>query len=307
VSRRWLILVVLVAAATGAVATLVIFGRSERTRTLDEILAGQPAPDLSTLAERSRPGRAGKDVFEAHYDILKLRELADPSAVPVLKEILADHSGSTHIHGYAAAQALYSIGTPECHEILERHLLSPDFSASYGIAGVFGWPKGDGLVRRYYLRHLAKDLTLTLALGPAPKRTVAFVVTAKNISNAPLDIVDQKLGLGRLLFFRSADGVFAPVTMIARYRAGHPGYVKLKPGQSHSFRIEVEAKSTGASTRGPALATGHMEWSVEKLGRFQVWAMLEVQPLPKAMWKQWKLTNPWSGRAVAGPVDVVIE
>jgi len=307
VSRRRLILVVAAAAVAVAVVAGIIFVRRERTPTLEEILAGRPAPDLSTLAERSRPGRAGEDVFEAYYDILKLRELADPSAVPVLEEILTDRSGSPHIHCYAAAQALYSIGTPECHEILERHLLSPDFSASYGIARVYGWPKGDAFVRRYCLRHLAKDLDLTLGLAPAPKRTIAFIVTAKNISNAPLDIVDRKLGLGRLLFFRSADGVFAPRIRTAVYRAGPPSYVKLKPGGSHSFRIEVEAKSRGASKRGPVLATGHMEWSVEKLGRFQVWAVLEAQPLPKAMWKQWKVANPWSGRAVAGPVEVVIE
>ena len=97
--------------------------------TFREILATRAAPDLRTLAERSDPNRTGPGAKEAFYDILKLREIRDANAVPVLENILADHSSSHRIHRSAAAQALFCIDTPAAHKVLAGPLLAGRYPA----------------------------------------------------------------------------------------------------------------------------------------------------------------------------------
>ena len=98
-------------------------------KTFREILATRAAPDLRTLAERSDPNRMGPEAAEAFYDILKLREIRDANAVPVLERILADHPSSHRIHRFAAAQALFCIDTPAAHKVLAGQLLAGRYPA----------------------------------------------------------------------------------------------------------------------------------------------------------------------------------
>jgi len=66
-----------------------------------KLIVSRPVPDLEDLAERSAPDRRGEDATEAFYDILKLRDIGAAKGVPVLEEIIATHTNSTRIHGYA--------------------------------------------------------------------------------------------------------------------------------------------------------------------------------------------------------------
>src|SRR5262245_49763245 len=59
--------------------------------TLPEILAARPAPDLASLARRSAPTVRGPDATDSFWDLLKVREIAYPKAVPVLEEILVEN------------------------------------------------------------------------------------------------------------------------------------------------------------------------------------------------------------------------
>jgi hypothetical protein len=71
-----------------------------------KLVTERPVPDLKTLAERSSPDRDYTDqnsITEAFYDILKLRDVGDNKAVPVLEQIIKDDNYKGRIHSYAAA------------------------------------------------------------------------------------------------------------------------------------------------------------------------------------------------------------
>src|SRR5579871_5241931 len=121
--RTFFILAVLACSGLVTVASLPAEIPAEK-QTYQEILAARAVPDLDQLVERCSPDLRGPDATESFWDLLKLREIADPKAVPVLEKVLAENLPTTRIHGFAAAQALFCIGTPEAHKILKQHLLA---------------------------------------------------------------------------------------------------------------------------------------------------------------------------------------
>jgi hypothetical protein len=123
--------------------------------------------DLKTLRKRSASGADSSDAF---YGILKLRKTGTAEAVPVLADISADHRKTGRIHGYAAEQALFCIGTPEAMKTLDRQLLDDN----YDILGAFGYthhwrmaePQRSRFIERYVLPNLANDLTVEVKAAP---------------------------------------------------------------------------------------------------------------------------------------------
>ena len=308
-----------------------LFGCAKKGGTsFEKLLARRPAPDINTLAERSAVDRTGEDAMDAFYDILKLRKTRESNAVPVLEHILADHANSLRIHGYAAAQALFCIGTPEAHAVLARYLLSTGYDASLGINYAFHWQmdeaKRDGFIERYHLTNLSNDLLLKIeaeSKEEGKRRWLAFTLTMKNISDKPLRIrdqrmyLDQRMHLGSLLFFRSADGRYAR-TLTKRCRLGwppRPKWIELKPAATRQVQIDVDVKraeglghaypllSKGATL---ALDTDDVAFDTVGAGEFSVCAMLEVTAQTAAQIKVLGCAKPWSGRAVSEPVLVTV-
>ena len=72
-----------------------------------KLIAARPVPDLGRLTERSSPDYPGPDALDSFYDILKLRQIGDANAVPVLEKIILANLSTGRIHGYAATQALF--------------------------------------------------------------------------------------------------------------------------------------------------------------------------------------------------------
>src|SRR5262249_47393320 len=108
-------------------------------RTYQEIVAARPAPDLTRLVERCSPDLRGPDATESFWDLLKLPEAPHPKAVPVLEKVLVENLPTTRIHGFAAAQTLFSIGTPEAHKILKQHLLTEGARAELAVMYTSHW------------------------------------------------------------------------------------------------------------------------------------------------------------------------
>ncbi|MHC4202830.1 MAG: hypothetical protein ACYSU0_22800 [Planctomycetota bacterium] len=290
---------------------------------VDKLLDSRPTPDLTNLAERSAVGRRGKDAGEAFWDVLKLRETGTEEAVPVLERILAGHANSTRIHGYAAAQALFDIDTPQAHSILSRHLLSPGYNARHGIRYIFGWDmdesKRDAFIERYHLRHLSKDMKLTLSATSQPGQhgqCVLFSVVARNISEKAFRIPDRKYYLGDLLFFRSMDGRFVRRERTIEIHLRPSKYLELAPGASHRYDVAVDVRHVDdiGELRGwyewlskdasLVLTTGGVAYDVGRPGHYEVRAMLELPEPTEAQARFAGFDDLWSGRAVSPPVKV---
>ena len=216
---------------------------SERSRTYRETLAARPRPDLTTLVQRSSPKTEDKVSSEAFLDLLKIREIPDSKAVPLLERILIENPNG-RIHHYAAAQALFAIGTPQAHQILAQRVLTKVDSISYAgwaIDYTVHWEMQEPLRSRYIDQYLLQNLSKDLAVeveqslsGPQPKGRLSFVITFRNISKNAFHIFDDKYAYGEMLHLRDATGQY-----LARADTGitinrdQPAIAELKPGQPH--------------------------------------------------------------------------
>jgi hypothetical protein len=284
-----------------------------------KLVAGRALPNRATLANRCTtpdPRERNRDCF---YDLLTLRDRGDRSAVPVLGQILTAHRGSLHIHGYAAAQALFSIGGPEANALLAGHLLSSGYSAYWGIRYAHHWEmvpaRRDDFIRRYHLVTLADDLRATLAArGEADGRRLTLTVTLTNTSDAALQFPDWQRDVGSLLFVRSArDGYLrahpAPIWEEERI----PHWVTLAPGASHELQSVVEIQGARhARHHCPSLPqdarlildTGSAFYAISGDDDLFVCALVEVTAADAAASRKMGCARPWVGRAVSNAISV---
>ncbi|MHC4478227.1 MAG: hypothetical protein ACYTEL_21525 [Planctomycetota bacterium] len=287
-----------------------------------ELIARRPDPDLARLAERSSPGYKGEDTGESFYDILKLRDIGDTKAVAVLERILVDHTDSTRIHGFAAAQALFCIDTPQAHKILAKHLLTSQYNTSLAIDYTFHWempePQRSRFIEQYHLQNLSKDLALELTAKPQQAKggqRIDFTLVLRNVSDKAYRVPDRQVYLGQMLYFQDQNGLFAGTESTVLYYIDPTKWVQLAPGDSHKYDIAVRIKAVAqlknryrSLSKDASLVadTFDMMFDIKKAGRFNVYAMIEQAPFTQAQIGHWGFDNPWSGRAVSKPVTVEI-
>ena len=88
------------------------------------------------------------------------------AAVPELVRILASHEGSNRIHGFAAAQALFTANSDEARRALDARLLSPEYPVDLATMYLSHWqmaePARSRFIEAYLLRNLSKDLDVTV-------------------------------------------------------------------------------------------------------------------------------------------------
>ena len=286
------------------------------TRTMAEVLATWPAPKLAGLVERSRPDVRGADAENSFWDILKLRDIGDRVAVPVLAEILAINAGSGRTHGYAAAQALFCIGGDQAFAALDKHLFQiGEYNEQLATMYAFHWdmpePKRGQFVERYLLKSIGNDIEVALEAKPEEGGKIQFGLTVRNVSDKPLDVLVPVIDK---LYLRAADGRFLPWHEM-RIKADRPieKWVLLKPGETQTVTasaISMKADEIRkANPRLPkeareVLRLGNVEYYISELGKCQAQFVLEQRPLAREQKEKLKLENPWSGRAVSKPITI---
>jgi hypothetical protein len=289
-------------------------------QTYQEILAARAAPDLDRLVERSLPDVSGPDATESFWDLLKLRELPDPKAVPVLEKVLVENLPTTRIHGFAAAQALFCIGTPEAHKILKRHLQAEGSRAESAIMYTSHWemrePKRSRSIERYLLKNLSSSLVVKLERQePADpvEGQIALRLILRNASDETFHLVAPQ-DRPHLLYLRDEKHRYIPQYQGATICPGPSNIMELKPGQTHSTTLTVvTAPNTAgqirdASAKAVVAVQGSADqFAVTSLGRFEFVALIEAAPLNAAQREHLKVDDAWtwwSGRAVSAPLAV---
>ena len=287
-------------------------------RTFAELLANRPAPKLEGLAERSRPELRGDDVSEAFYDILKLRETGDQTAVPVLAEILAMNASTTRTHGYAAAQALFCIGGDEALATLDKHLSQmSDRNAERVTTYAFGWdmpePKRSQFIERYLLNEIGEGLEISLDAKPDDAGTIRLSLNIKNVSTKPVDLLTPRIDR---LYLRSANGQFLrPRDTGLREDVLMPKWIVLAPGATQTVTSSAVLKPADELRKEnpqlpkevkAVLRMKFVEYYIDELGEYQAVFVLEQPPMTPEAREKLKLENPWSGRAVSKPVAIRI-
>jgi hypothetical protein len=289
---------------------------------LGKVLASQPAPDLDRLVEEARGDHGSTNCEKAFYALLTLRETGNEEAVPVLEKVMTTSTSPSHTHVFAAAQALFCIGTPEAHEALSRHLLTSQYYAAMGFDYAFAWEmqplKRDGFIECYHLKNLSSDLSLRIEARSKlikEKQRIDFTVTAINVSGRAFRIPSREVYQGHMLYLRTTGGGFCPCFATKTYDAPRPTWVELEPGNGHQFKIGASVERVSELKRRPpqlspdsklVLETWDVVFDVRHGGRFEVWAMMEESPPTEARLKVLGFDNPWSGRAVSGPVRIEI-
>ena len=170
-------------------------------------------PDLDAISYARLLDLASTEGGSRSFDaILKLRERGEERAVPVLKTVLEENIGTGNIRAYAAAQALFCIGTPRAHEILQRHLLTPGYSAPQGIRYAFYWDmrreNRHPFMSRYHLASTSKELDIKLTGRPrqGDGQQFKFRIVLTNRTNRSIRIYDPKVYLGRMLVIADSEG-----------------------------------------------------------------------------------------------------
>ena len=289
-----------------------------------------PADQDKLLALIEAPPAANPENLD-FLAILKLREIGDAKAVPVLEKVLVRELKTTRIHGFAAAQALFSIGTREAHDILEKHLLTPDYPVDHGIRYAFYWEmepqKRDAFLERYHLKSLSDDLAVTLeardekADDGSPQ--IHFTLRVGNVSKRVLRVFLPPSRQDGAILLHSADGRIAP-----RVEAGfrEDGLLpadkvsaRLAPGEAASFsfvaRVRWEPAGGLWKSRlpegGVVLDSHGLLHLVEKPGKFTVRHLLACPPLTESQTKALRNqgidpAEVWSGRVLSAPLEIDI-
>lgn len=284
----------------------------EPARTVAPVGAGafhpDVAADLATLRERSRPKAANDIATNAFNELLTLRDRPDEAAREVLVQILEDHAQSSQTLRYAAAQALFAIGSDEALRALESQALRPGFDGRRAFDYAFHWDmdpgRRDGFIESCVLRNAGEAPTIELrrrdaADGSPP--ALAFDVTVRNDLDHPIEILDPAARQGELLVFRAAEGRVAQTIHPGTCEHMGAGSVRLEPGESRSLGIEVgviPARDASGAYHGepPEGATiaarcGSYYYLLARPGTFDVVA-------------RWTSAT---GRSVSAPVRVEVE
>jgi hypothetical protein len=291
--------------------------------TVHQMLSARPAPDLETLAERSVPALRGPDATESFWDVLKVRETADPNAVAVLEKILVENRHTGRIHGFAAAQALICIGTPEAHEILARHVLNGISRAGTAFDYTAHWdmpePQRSRFIGQYLLKNTSTtNLLLKLEQKDRPDNARGgfdLLLTFRNTSKETLHFTDPHSDMRSLVYLRDARGRYLRHDLGKERCPGPSTYIDLDPGQVHRYLLHgtVAEPSGRESQRSTGLEVEVIEscdfFAIDSPGRFDVLAMFEAEPLTEQAREYLKVDekwNWWTGRAVSKPITVNI-
>lgn len=296
------------------IATLCCIGCAERDRTEWK---QSPKADFDRLLALAS-SEENKEGFEA---ILELRDIADERAVPVLSAVLEKHVGTNLIHGFAAAQALFCIGTEEAHEVLRKHLFSDVYSARLGILyALAGWnmkdSKRDPFIAQYHLQSTSNDIGIDVASNSkreGGRQKIEFKVTLRNDSNRPLRVFVPAVYLAEMLILQSPEGHFVQGGAYVDVEKPFPSFSELLPGKCIDFHMAgvVRKVNMVAAERPFSMVFKHVLHDVKIGGRYRVYAMYGYE---KAYAKHYlrhgkysKLPeNIWYGRAVSEPIEVEI-
>lgn len=277
--------------------------------------------DVGTLIEFVELG--GGKGFDA---ILKLRERRDERAIPALEKILKEHLGTGDIFGFAAAQALFCIGTPEAHDVLVRYLFTDKYDVELGINYTFHWEMmqsaRDSFIRRYHLRSSSNDIKIQLEAGykiEEDKQKITFSVTLTNISKNELYLYIPGTYTGKLLLFYSEDGYFVRDMQTADHECFIEPVSFTKLGSGKSIFLTTTAIPCWSEMPGSSFFPGlfkdeafimdfkDVAHIIEKPGRFKVYAVFSVgKRFADVQEELLDLPPVWSGRVVSEPVEIEI-
>jgi len=193
--------------------------------------------ELIRLVESSREARLKA--------ILRLRDIGDERAIPVLSRVLDKSRGYNSAWRFAAVQALCCIGTDTAHELLKENVLSLDYALDASVQCAFEWgmnaAKRDQFIARYHLQNISTNLSMSLKVEPLKKagRSVfAFEVAVCNTSDRPVKVLRPEDHFGKLVLLATMDGHFVE-RVEARHSAWHkPVWRELKPGRILRIRFQ---------------------------------------------------------------------
>lgn len=282
------------------------------------VWAADVQPDLPTLAERCDPGYRGPHATRGFEELLALRKRPDAKAVPVLEQILVAHANSSRIHGFAAAQALFCIGTPEAHEVLKKRLLRAEYDTKQSTMYAFHWDmepaKRNGFIEQYLLQNLATDLSVSLSVKDPDAQPLVFVVTVRNTSKEDFAVLENPVFRGFMLFFKDAAGTFCQRVETVAYVPPSYQWKELMPGESLEYEVELRAES--ASRLDPrqappkdvkmVLMSHDTRVEIRTPGRLTVTAMYASPPPSAAAAADRNAKKRWHGRAVSEPLGITV-
>ncbi|MHC4504397.1 MAG: HEAT repeat domain-containing protein [Planctomycetota bacterium] len=278
-------------------------------------LAEADEPDIDELLTLA----TSADGEEASRATAALMRVGDDRCVPLLRQLLAEHAGTTHMRGFAVAQALFRIGTPEAHEVLRRYVLADTFFANHGIRYIrsFRIPglKRDAFVAEYLLQSTSKDIGVEVKAAStrkAGRQRIKFTVAVRNDSDLPVRILNWTAYQAQMLVLRSPEGHFTggTLTSFVDPYIGDPPLRVVMPEQTTQFHATCVVRRA-TDRPGLSLRFDDTAFRLAGPGRHRVYAMYEYTRPRRAHsrepGRQAELQkNPWYGRAVSAPVEIRI-
>ena len=286
------------------------------------VASGYPLTELDGVTHDRLLEQAASDRgTEGFPAVLKLRDVGDERAIPVLERVLADNIHTTRSHGFAAAQALFCIGGKRAHNILRKYLLSDEYDAALGIRYVFHWrmpeAKRDAFIEQYHLQSTSSDIEIKVKATRVTvkhKSEISFGIELRNVSKKPLRLHRPRAYTGNLLLIRSADG--RPVRRVTTTLYRRPARTKAcfpEVAANSALTLHIVAKvrwqDRGLFKRDVlVLDCRDMHHLVGGPGKFTVYVMYYV-PKRLAEWqaKRLGLKGVWYGRVVSEPVEIEIK
>jgi hypothetical protein len=297
---------------------------SRQTETFTEIIAAHPEPDLTDLVDRCKPGVDWEVSRLSFYDLLKLRDVGNSDAVNVLEQVMEDNLFETRIHGFAAAEALFCIGTESAHNVLKKYLYDLRYRRGLGAHYTFHWDmselKRSEFIKQYHLKNLSKNLKVDLVSDVNRANTgqeVELTLTVHNVSKEPFRILDHIAGYGENIYLRNTDGLFARRMQTATqcYKMSAK-WLELKPADLRRYKIklvvlrvsDMKYKSRYVPENARIYLRDHpfFDFYINQPGKFEIYAMFEAHPLLPEQKKKLGFDNEWKGLAVSKSITIEI-
>jgi len=249
-----------------------------------------------------------------------------PEAVPFLEKVLERYRGTDNVFGFAAAQALFSIGSDRAHAILRRVLLSGDYNTQFGLAYSTGWPiwkmeaqKRSAFIEQYHLVNVSNELALALRserqgswLRSGP---LTFQVVLTNTTPKPVRLFKEQ---GGFLVLRDPKGdyvvggpQFVNKSVAKEKRLiAEEDFPQIDPGKPIVYRIECwprvgDPRPWVKDDKALVLDCG--DFGITTLtspGKYTAYALISVdRARAVALAENLGLPKPWLGTVVSKPVE----
>jgi hypothetical protein len=293
------------------------------------------APDLQRLYAMT----PSSSYFCANYniwfnDLLRIRDDGDKrlDAIPVLEKILKDEDFNGSTYQYAAAQALFSIGTPEAKRIIADWMKTLAYMWRHSVNFIYSFKmnpeKATAFMREFHLTGNDDDLEISIDTLAEQNEsdTIKLRLSLKNTGKTAIIIDERWLSEKNVELVTNNGRIIHKFSNIIVCGVSMPNLLALKANESYSIELNLKPSKVDKTDKylkhylsdstTMIASIDYHRFDIARPGTYNLYAILEVRPPSSAEYtnpnylahrKPFTRETTWAGRIISKPFSIQIQ